>query len=276
VPSAVVFPSVVIPTGQLSATFPLMTNPVVDDIPVTVSATATAGQTDTKSVQLTLRRLPRPSSFTLRLPPTTGFSLSGTLTMDRHAPLEPLGAQWVISGTSDAPSLVVLTGLTQPSMPPSNIRIDFGVKIQTSSGPAVVTRHVPVPTDTIEYRVLTAAEAVPQTVTLRFKYSTPVDPGPGELVRTIRLQPYFHTLSHTVSGTTGTVTLNNAAPFGGAVVTITTPNGAGRVTGFPKTVTIPQGQLSATYTITLESGATLSGVTFVATYAGNVSSVTVP
>src|SRR5262249_29619003 len=71
--------------------------------------------------------------------------------------------------------------------------------------------------------------------------------------------------------TTGIVTLNGAAPAGGADVSLSTANGAASV---PPTVTVPEGLTSATFTITTSSTVTanVSGK-ITASYGGVPQSV---
>ncbi|MFL6214908.1 MAG: hypothetical protein ACJ74J_13570 [Blastocatellia bacterium] len=70
---------------------------------------------------------------------------------------------------------------------------------------------------------------------------------------------------------TGTVILNSAAPAGGALVTLASNNAAVSV---PASVTIPAGQLSATFPVQTRVIATFTTVTLTATY-GNVIPATV-
>jgi hypothetical protein len=72
------------------------------------------------------------------------------------------------------------------------------------------------------------------------------------------------------AGVTGTVTLNNPAPAGTAVVALTSSNPAAVV---PPTVTVPAGALSATFAVTTSTVTSQQPVNITATYNGTAQTV---
>ena len=72
------------------------------------------------------------------------------------------------------------------------------------------------------------------------------------------------------NSSTGTVTLNSAAPSGGAVVTLTSSNSS--LAAVPATVTVPAGSTTANFTISTTSVATTEQATITATYKGAIQS----
>jgi regulation of enolase protein 1 (concanavalin A-like superfamily) len=74
------------------------------------------------------------------------------------------------------------------------------------------------------------------------------------------------------SSSQGTVTLNGAAPSGGAVVTLNSSNTA--VASPPSSVTVPASSTTATFTVTTASVTTATPVTITGTYSGSGASGT--
>jgi hypothetical protein len=71
---------------------------------------------------------------------------------------------------------------------------------------------------------------------------------------------------------TGTVTLNNNAPTGGAVVGLTSSNGSAATV--PSNVTVPAGQRTATFPVTTSPVGASTSVTITATYSGGSRTAT--
>jgi hypothetical protein len=69
------------------------------------------------------------------------------------------------------------------------------------------------------------------------------------------------------TGSTGTVTLNGAAPFGGAVVSLTSSNTAAATV--PASVTVSAGATTVTFPVTTVALTTTAQVTLTATYGGS-------
>ena len=147
-----------------------------------------------------------------------------------------------------------------------------GATIDLSSSPADVTipSTVTIPQGSTSTTFSVGARSVTTatTVTLGASYSSAsetfgltVDPALASL-KSISVSP-----ASIVSGQsgTGTVTLASAAPSGGAVVSLSSPNAAVSV---PASVTVPQGSTSATFSVTTGTVTTSTSVTLTASYSG--------
>ncbi len=173
---------------------------------------------------------------------TPGTPSTGTVTLNEAAPT---------GGT-----VVTLTsGNTAAATVPASVTVPAG---STSATFTVTTLSVATSTDV----TITAADP-------GSSQSAVLTVAPPVSVSSVTLSP---TLVTSGTPSTGTVTLNEAAPTGGTVVTLTSGNTAAATV--PASVTVPAGSTSATFTVTTLSVATLTTVTITAANSGSSQSAT--
>lgn len=235
-------PLVVVPVGNIAATFGISTVPVKTPTTVVISGHRT--KSDTKSMELTV--LPpvlqdfqcNPQSVTGGTDFSCTITLSGPAYDGLIVPLcwDPLG--------------------TYPPLPsrPNDVPFPF-----LASSANLNVHTLPVAQD-ISFQITACFSAVSKTVPL-----TVMAPRP----RLLTLDP------NPVQGgnpSTGTVTLKGLAPAGGIDVALSAnPGGVARV---PANVHVAAGMSSASFTLTTQTVTTQQGVTVSASYAGTtVSSI---
>lgn len=227
-------PSITVPEGTTTASFYITTSPTAGSTPVTISA-ALGGATSSQTLNVHPLTL---SSFTVsKSTAAGGSSFSASVTLNAVAPAS--GAS--VSLTSSDPAVTV----------PSSVFIAPG---RTNTGFTVQTSIVPAP---VPVTLTASYGGVSKTVTV-----TVTAMG----VQSLALSPAGTTL---IAGkaATGVVTLDVAAPAGGAAVAITSSN-PGAVTA-PASVTVPAGSVSANFPVTPAAVATQTPVTLTATYNGS-------
>ncbi len=232
--SAATVPStVVVPQGQTSATF------TVTSLNVTTarSSVITAASGSSATATLTVNPI---TVSTVSVNPTsivggTG-SVTGTVTLNVAA---PTGGITVALSSSN--SLAAAVG--------ANVVVPAG---QTSANFTITTSSV----STANTIIITATYQGSKTATLTVTTTS---------INSLSISP-----STVVGGTanaTGTITLSQAAPGSGAVITLTSSN-TSAVT-VPASITIPSGQTTGTFTATSLLVGSQATVTLTATYNGS-------
>jgi hypothetical protein len=224
--------TITLAAGATSGTFGVSTSSVSSSTVVTISGTYGA----TKTAQLTVTRVSSPlSSLTVR--PTTvvgGKNSTATVTLSAAAPSGGAVVALASSNTSVAqvpPSVTVAAGATSATF-------------------AVATN--PVTTNTSA--VISGTYGVTKGATLN--------------VNAAALSSLWLSPATLVGGktSTGTVTLNGAAPAGGAVITLQSSNTSVAQVPTAGSVTIPRGRTSATFPVTTTPVKSNTSVVISATY----------
>jgi hypothetical protein len=224
--------TVTVEAGQTTATFPVTTSSVAADTQVTISALYNA-VTQTATLTVTA---PVAALASVTVDPATvlgGNPSTGTVTLDLPA---PVGGAVVALSSSDPAAQV-----------PATVTIEAG---QTSASFPVTTSSVAADT---QVTVSATYNSVTQTATLTVT-------APVAALTAVSVDPI------TVLGgdaSTGTVTLDNPAPAGRAVVALSSSDPAAQV---PATVMVEAGQTSATFPVTTSPVAADTQVTVSATY----------
>ena len=234
--AAQVGPSVTVAAGATTATFTVTTSTVGTVVVATISATYNSS---TQSATLTVNPV---TVTSISLNPTSvvgGSSSTGTVTLNAAAPVG--GAVVTLASNNAAaqvgPSVTVAAGATTATF-----------TVTTSTVGTVV-----VATISATYNSSTQSATLtvnPVTVTLVSLNPTSVVGG---------------------SSSTGTVTLNAAAPVGGAVVTLASNNAAAQV---GPSVTVAAGATTATFTVTTSTVGAVVVATISATYNSSTQSAT--
>jgi len=223
--------SVTVPQGATSATFTINTSAVTENKTVTISASYSG---TTKTETLTIK--PLLGSVTV---PSNGVvgGLQTTGTVDLNGPA-PSGGVTVTLSSSNT---------TIASVPASVTLAQNDTKANFTITTTVVTSN--------------------QNVTITASY------GGTTRTDTLTVRPYLGGLSLAPSvliggeSSTGTVTLNNKAPAGGAVVTLASSNTT--VATVPASVTVPEGAITANFTVTTTPVTSNKSVDITASYAGS-------
>src|SRR5467141_2900950 len=220
--AASVPPSVTIAAGATSATFVVTTSTVASSTTVTISAVY-SGATRTASLTVTPTPPPPPTLSSLSLNPTSvvgGNSSTGTVTLSGPAPTG--GAQVALSSNNGAasvlPSMTIAAGATSATFVVSTSAVASSTTVTISATHSGVTRSAS----------LTVAPAPPPPPTLSSLSLNPTSVIGG------------------LQSSTGTATLSGPAPAGGALVLLSSNNGAASV---PSSVTVPAGATSATFPV---------------------------
>jgi hypothetical protein len=229
--AATVAASVTVPAGSTSTTFTVTTLGVAANTSSVITATYGVAKAATLTVNAAAL-----SSVT-RTPTSVvgGNNSTGTVTLNGAAP--PAGAVVALSSSNTAAAQV-----------PASVTIAGGARSTTFTITTSVVASQTTSTITASYA------GVKRTTTLT--------------VNPAALSSVTRTPSSVVGGnnSTGTVTLNGAAPASGAVITLTSSNTvAARV---PANVTIAGGARSATFTITTSGVASQTTSTITASHAG--------
>jgi len=233
--------------SDLAAVLPAAELMTPGPYPVSVSNPDTAGAISPATIfSVTGTLLPTVSALTIN--PTNvnaGGTTTGTVTLTGAAP----SGGSVVDLTSGNPSILpVPTSVTvQTGMTTATFTVTAAASV-TASTPVLVTA-------TYNNSSQTATVIVnPQGAVAGLSFSpTSILPG---------------------NSTTGTVTLNDAAPTGGVNVTLTSNNSS--ALPVPATVTVPAGSTTATFTATAPSSlSSTAAATITATYDGSSLNATV-
>ena len=227
--------------------FNIATSQVSTQTTVTISATG-AGVTVTATLTLTPSAPPPPPTLSLTLNPSTvqgGNSSTGTTSLSAAAPA---------GGTT-----VTLSSANSVASVPASVVIPAG---QTSASFPVTTQPVP---STIIFNIAAAANGTTSTAPLTVNPASTSN----SALSSLTLNP---TTVKAGNSSTGTVTLNGAAPPGGATVTLSSSNTA--IAGVPANVSVPAGATSATFIVTTQSVRSNTTVTISGTYAATTQART--
>lgn len=240
-PNATVPPSIVIPTGQTTGTFPVSTTGV--NAPETATITATSSNSVNTNLTLNAANPSEVALANLTLSPNpvkSGNPSTGTVFLASAAPAG--GALVNLSSTN--PNATVPTSVVIPAGQTSGT-------FQVTTTPVVSTQ-----TATIAANSLNGVSAV---LTM-----TPLDPGEGN-IGSVAIIP-----NPVVSGNgaTGTVTLGEPAPAGGILVTLSSNNPNASV---PASIVIPAGLTSGTFPVSTSPVGTDQTATITAVSANSVS-----
>jgi hypothetical protein len=221
--------SVTVPAGGTSATFTVTSVSVT----TTTAVTVTGNYGGTASATLTVT--PAASVSSVSLSPTSlvgGNNSTGTVRLVTAA---PTGGASVSLSSSNTPAAIV----------PANVTVPAGA---TSATFTVTTLGV----GSTSTAVITATLGVSRTATLTVNPAT--------------LSSLTRSPTSVVGGnnSTGTATLNGAAPPAGALVTLSSNNVA--AAKVPASILIPAGSRSVTFTITTSGVASTTTVTLSGTY----------
>ena len=225
--------SVTVPANSTTNTFKIPTSTVT--APQTATLTATLGST-TQTAQVTV--VPALQFTLANTSVTGGASVTATITLGTVAP--SIGANITIS--SNALSVAQATAGTM-TIPAGETTATVAIETFTVTSARTV--------------ILTASDTlagISQTATLTVN---PVTAGQLQGVTVSQVQVPGGT------SITGTITLSGPAPLTGVLVTLRSSNTLGA--SVPFSVTVPQGQTTATFNVTTNKVATTQTVTITAT-----------
>lgn len=231
--AAFVAGTVTVPINQMTTTFTVSTVGVASDTVAQITASFNGGSAS--------------QNVTVLAPVVAGVAVS---------PSTMIGGPSTATGTVTISHAAPLGG--------------FVVALTASNGGASVPASVTVAAGatTATFTVSTAVVAADRSVTITADRSgvsktTTIVVSPL-LIGGVSLSP--STVSGGDQNSTGTVTLNAAAPAGGAVVSLTSSHGT--YAFVPATVTIPAGSTNTTFTVTTSKRSTGQAATVTATYNG--------
>ncbi|HTC36045.1 MAG TPA: hypothetical protein VK724_21885 [Bryobacteraceae bacterium] len=243
-PAVTVPASVAVPAGETTATFPVTASLMA--FPATATITASAANSTSATVSVTpassTQTGPLANLASLSVAPssvTSGQAATGTVTLASPAPAGGV----TVGLASNNPAATVAPSVTVPA---GQATATFPVSTTTVSTPATAS--------------ITATSANTQAATLT------VNPAAGPqsaLISGFSISP------STVSGgqsATGTVTLAQAAPSGGASVNLASSSSAAKV---PASVTIPAGQTTATVPVSTSTVSSSTTAVITATSANS-------
>jgi hypothetical protein len=224
--------SVAVPAAATKVTFPVTTNLVAKDTSVTITATYNGIAHPTSlNVEALI-----PQSVRLVPPSVTGgTSSAGTVTLNGAV---PAGGVTVTLSSSN----------TQAATVPASVFIGPGGRQANFN---VTTNLLP---NTNSAIISASFNGITQTATLSIRALIP---------ESLRLAPVVVTGG---TSSTGTVTLDGAAPTGGATITLTSSNT--QAATVPSTITIPAGATTATFTINTNLVASTTSATISAKFNG--------
>lgn len=247
--SVTVPPTVTIPAGSSSATFPINTSEVGSQTAISISAGyncgfAFAGLTINPNGSTTGANI---SAFQLNpISLTGGNNSTGTVVLNNPAP----NGGAVVSLSSANTSVVTVP--SSVTVAAGATKANFTVRSSSVSSTTAVNLSA-------TYRGVVA----PAILTVNGSG------GSGPTLSSLTLNP-----TSVTGGTSsrGTVTLTGAAPSGGAVVSLTSGNTS--VATVPSSVTVAAGSTSATFTVSTVSVTANTSVTISGTYNGTTKSAT--
>jgi hypothetical protein len=232
--AATVGAAVTVAAGATTATFPISTKAVTAVTPVNITA-ASAGA----SRIVTLVVNPPAASAAVTVNPaavTGGTGSTGTVTLGQAA---PAGGAVVTLASSNTNAATVPASVTVPAN-------------ATTATFAIATKAV---TAVTAVTITATYSGVARTATLT------VNPPAGLVGVTVNPTAVAGT-----AGSTGKVTLGQAAPAGGAVVTLTSNNT--NAATVPVSVTVPANATTVNFAIATKAVAAAATVTITATYSG--------
>jgi hypothetical protein len=238
-PSLVTVPSsVLVPAGSVSATFPITS--VATSTETTVTVTGTFPGPTTASVTLTILVSPTVASVTVS--PTSvvaGTSATGTVTLTGAAP-------------SGGATVALTSSNTSIATVPASVVVPAGATSAT-------------------FAVTTVVSSLTSTVALSAAYHDSTQSAQLTVTGVAGLASISVSPASLDGGgtATGTVALNNAAPSGGATVTLSSSSPT--VASVPASVTVAAGGTTATFTVTTTSVASPTTVTISGTYPSGVT-----
>jgi len=227
--------SVSVPAGAGTGTFSFMTGTVATETVVTLSAGfGTSNQTALLTVT----------------PPAPSTPSGVTLSPSSVVGGQPVRAVVLLSGPAPSGGLVLQLGASNPSL----VSLPTSVTVQTGAMSAAVT-------------VGTAIVSSPQSVSIS---ATDGVTTVSAILNISQLQLAALSLSPMAvvggSSVQGTVTLNGPTGAGGAIVALTTTDGALANPG--STVTVPAGSASATFPVATSAVASAASATIAAAFGG--------
>ena len=235
---------------------------------VPASVTVAAGAT---SANFTITTLGVASSTTAVITATLGGSATATLTITQASLSSVTRTPGSVIGGNNSTGTVTLTG----SAPPSGAVITLN---SSNASAAQVPQSVSITAGakTATFVITTTPVAVNTSVTITATYG--VARTTTITVNAASLSSLTRSPSSVVGGnnSTGTVTLNGAAPAGGALVTLSSNNTP--VAQVPASITIAAGATSTTFPITTTGVASSTSVTITGVYGttrSNTLTVTV-
>jgi len=249
-------------TVQLNVTAPAGGAAVALTSSNTAAATVPASVTvpaGSKSTTFTVATVGVPSTSSSVVTATLGVSANATLTVTAATLSSVTGSPGSVVGGNNSTGTVTLNGVAPPQ----------GAVVALSSSNSAAAQ-VP-PTVTISggskaatFTITTTPVAASASVTITAIYG--VTRTTTLTVNSATLSSLTRSPSSVVGGnnSTGTLTLNGAAPAGGATVTLSSSNtSAAQV---PRSVTIGAGSTTATFVITTSGVASSTSVTITAVY----------
>jgi uncharacterized protein (TIGR03437 family) len=235
--------AVVIPAGQISASVTLGSAPVTSSTPVTVAAN--------------LNGCPATSSAPVTVMPTSTSVCVASLVLSSSVVIGGIGLTGTVTLTSAAPA----GGLT--------------VNLQSSNSQVQVPASVTVPAGQISATFNITTSSVSNSVTVTITASVGGCTGAGGSAQmtvnpagsAVCVSSVALSSNSVIGGTglTGTVNLTAAAPAGGLTVSLQSSNSQVQA---PASVTVPAGQISATFNITTSSVSNSVTVTITASVGG--------
>jgi hypothetical protein len=236
--------SVIVAAGSTSRTFTVTTSAVTTSTPVTISGSSGASRTATLTV--TPPAVPTPAAPSL-LSPASGATVALPVLLDWTDVSAAASYRIQIDDSSSfsAPRVVDQTVTAS----------------QFSAGSLAIRQHW--------WRVRGINSAGTAGAWSSVRSFTPQTAPVAPALSAITLSP-----SSVVGGNAsqGTATLNTVAPSGGAVVTLTSSNGA--LASVPASVTVAAGATSATFAITTSAVTTASAATISGAYGGATRTAT--
>jgi hypothetical protein len=240
--------TVTVDAGQTATVFGITTNVVSASTPVTITATLGAtSRTARLTVSPFIFSSTMPALSTLTLTPSTvdaGTRSVGRITMNGPAP-DPSDGPVTVSLTSSNESAVVVS---------RTATVGFGGTFQDFRIRTFAVAAQTVVTITATFNGVSRSA----TLTVNPSGSTP----PPLALSSISVSP---TMVQGGNPSTGTATLNEAAPAGGVSVALFSDN---TVAVVPASVTIPAGQASANFTVTTSAVAASTTATITGTFNG--------
>ncbi len=238
VPTLVTVPAtVLVPAGSVSATFAVTSIQTAVETPVTLTATFPAA---TASVTLTVLASPTVASVSLSPTSVTGGTTS-TATVTLTGPAPAGGATITLASANTSIATVPASVAVPAGSTSATFTVTTSLESATTSVGISAAYH-----DTTRSAVLTVT-GVPGVASL-----TPNPP-----------------IVDGGNSVTATVSLNNPAPAGGAVVVLASSNPT--LATVPASVTVAAGLLNASFSITTTAPATPTVVTLSATYPAGLT-----
>lgn len=231
--------TVTVPAGVESTSVAFPTQMVTQDTPVTITATWNG-----VSVQATTTLAPQPVPTSITLDPATTSSTSGS--WGRVTAADPRSEDVTFSLSSSHPDVALVPG-------------EVVVPQYAAAGAFIISTRAVSTRTLVTISVSGGGVTLNATLTLEPVATTP----PPAKLSTLSLSP------STVAGggsSTGVVTLDQSAPSGGLVVSLSSSNTAAATV--PASVTVPAGASSASFNVSTTAAASTRTSTITATGGG--------